>query len=480
MPAPRQSRCATISAYFTMANAKNVYAKVVGFASSIPNIPFAATFSWGTGTVSTTPAQVTPAWFANLSPGAMTGVVFNGATTLVASGAFGVRYLGLAMSKMSEEYALYRQGKNTGRFIIETGMAFGAALTGGAIAGEAFSNEAAQWSARVVGFSVVFSLSFLGMCDLIISRTEDAIFVANLVDQLNRLSPAHQAEVRAMLQGNALTTENVKEFLTKVLDRARAIELQNEELQNGARNEIQEPQEPTPSVFREKTALELRSESRRKIGDYIISGSLTGCCSFLYIQSGFSGTNILALDHLSNLPNWGKMAIGIAPGLPLALFVFFTVKIFQSPLVGMYPEIKDDLNKMLKAAALVGVNVGNSTWYYGLAALTANSENIFYFLLKSSFGQIVFPWAAFLASLVMGVNGLTPMVFPPAEINMQQPELTDVIKAIKNGMIPAEVLQGFKKHAFFTKERPSIRIEVQEAKQDQALVTKQTEIARLG
>lgn len=409
-------------------------ATLAGYGSAVPNVQYSATFPYSKETENTMPTDVSFSWLSNLSPGSMFGAIYNGVGTIIVSGTFGYRYTCIAAERFVEEF---RHRRHTKRFKTAVATALLSGLGGGAIASGPFVGALA-WGARLLGFTVTSCLSFLGTYDLSIKLSdEDYAFKLKVLDHLRRLRPEYQKEIQALLDGQELNEETLKIFLNKLFDLAVEKELQREALEL--------------SLCREWSSREVSIHYGRTIGDYTLSGTLTGICSFVYLDMGFNGTNALTLNHLDSLPVPAKIVIGVPAGLPLMLFVFFTVKLFESPMVEIFPEIKDNPKELCKAIALIAASDANAKWYYGMARMVAKNSELFAFLATSTFGQTIFPWAGYLVCLTMGVNGLAPMVFPP-KINKQNPTLKDVIKTIEVTSVPPELLQSLAKHSFFMKE----------------------------
>lgn len=405
-----------------------------GFGSSVSNALYAIRFATGT------PATKTISF--NLSPARIAAGVFTGITTEWVSGSFGCRYVQIAMLKIQEEVYHFRHRINTKRFITETTMSFLAAITGGAIAGGAYTGEW-QWAGRLLGFGMIFSLSFLGLCELIIKLTDkNYAFQLTIIDHLKRMSPRYHSQVNELLQNKELNKETLPEFLTKVFTLAKTTEDEN----------LFRNQKISEAFFREKTLSEYKKEKICKIVDFGIASIFTGFCSFMYMQGGFLGTNIILNNLLDDISNIAKICIGASVGFPLAIFIFFNVTVLNSPIVELYPEIKNDFWAMLKMLSLIVLNAGNATWYYGLAEKTADNENIFSGALDSTLGHDIFPIITYLTCFILGMNGLTPTIIP-IQINTKHPQLEDVIKYLKLNFSPT-VMEGLRKHSCFKRDEP--------------------------
>jgi hypothetical protein len=430
----------------------NSVSATIGFGSSIPNAQYAMSI---TGNVA--PTTATASWLVSLPLAKMIGSIYAGASTLSVSGVFGYRFVHIAKLKLQEEWHLFRQGKNTKRFLTETTMAFLAGITGGSIAGNPYSG-ALKWGARFLGFSIIFSLSFIGMCELIIKLTdENYAFKLKIIDLLKHLNSRYRQQVDALLGGKELNNETLSDFLNALMDLGGNIQERGPILS--------EDQEIAGPLFQKKTRSEYKKEQIRTLGDFGMSTVLTACCSFIYIEGGFLGTNVLFNDLLKNISDVLKILIGIPTALPLALFVFFNIKILNSPVIDLSCEIRNDSRAILKTLVLTGLNVGNAFWYCGLAKMTAENENIFLGALDNSFGKILFPGLSYVTCFVLGINGLTPMLFPP-NIKIQDPNLDDVIKYL-NYHFPSTVMEGLRKHSYFTKQSRNSKepIELEEKKE---------------
>jgi hypothetical protein len=117
----RQSLCEKINYYIW-----NVVSGIIGGGSSVTNAQYAMSVIGNTA-----PNALSAQWLFSLNPGPMIGSLYAGASTLGVSGTFGYRFFKIARLKLLEELQLFRQGKNTKRFLIETTMAFLCAITGG-------------------------------------------------------------------------------------------------------------------------------------------------------------------------------------------------------------------------------------------------------------------------------------------------------------------------------------------------------------
>ena len=442
---PRTSVCQTINYYFG-----KFFAGLIGFGSGVPSVQYAATFPYDTTTQQVMPSEVSFNWLATLSPPVMTGIIYNGACTFVASGAFGYRFLQVAYAKINDEILLLREGKNVKRFATETTMALFSAIASASISGGPFVG-ALKWVASLVGFTTGFSLSFLGMCELIITLADqDHAFRLKIINNLKRLSPEYRAQVELLLHGKELTADTLHIFLREVAQLA-----QQNKLQYSANNS-------TTPFFRKKTKIENYKVLGR--ADYVISTTLTGMCSFMYLQTSYNGTNAMSYDKLTDFGMPAKIIMSIPAALAPTLFSFFTLKLFEGPFLKACSTIEYDTIQILKVLGLSLLSLGNATWYYGLGKLLAQSENIFSSTLDSDFGQTVFPWALYATCLIMGVNGLAPMVFP-VQVNTQQPRLNDVIKSLELNQFPSINLSELKQHTFFRKQANiPVQIEIQDLK----------------
>lgn len=445
---------------------------ILGAISSVGNVNYAVSVTYFDQAAEITPDKVSFGWFQSLSSTSKLGAIYNGASTLIVSSIFCYRFIRIARAKFCEEYNLFKQRLNTKRFITETIMAILAAIPGSAIYGAAYQGIT-KWIASCIGFLAFGGLSFLGMHDLILRLFDaDYAFKMKVLDHLKRIEPRHLEQINHMLDGKQLNNDSLNEFLTKLFTLAEQVETQKrQQAQQTTRTEQSQPELKTPektdqkdpvqreqktqpeqqtttSVFREKTEAEIKAEKRRSIIDYTLAGSLALFCSTMYFQTGFEGVNILAFDSFSALTGAAQFALGFLPGLPLTLFALFTMRFLNIALREMHPNVGEQPCSIAKTLGLVGLCAGNATWYMGLAKFTAANPGIFSFLLTSTIGG-VFPWAAFLTCLNMGINGLTPMVYSP-KINTDRPQVKDVFNYLMQ--TPATVIRGLRSHSFF--QRP--------------------------
>lgn len=423
---------------------------VMGFGSSLPNVQYAMSV-----TGNAAPNAVNAQWLVSLSTAPMIASFYSGTCTFLVSGFFGYRFFEMGILKFKEEFNLFCQRKNTKRFLIETTMTILAAIVGGSIAGGPYTG-ALKWGARFIGFSTVFSLSFLGIHELIIKLTdENYALKLKIIDQLKNLNPRYRAQVEELLQGKELTIDTFHEFLDELLTLSEKIK--NEPLQA-------EQKENQP-LFLEKTKQARQKEQIRNIGDFGISAILTGCCTFIYTQGGFEGSNFTSGNQLDDISDVAKILIGFSTALPLALFVFFTMKILNSPILDLLPGIKKDPKAVPKSIALIGLNAGNALWYTGLAKMLAENKNIFLGALDNSFGKVLAPGAAYLTCFMLGMNGLIPMLFP-SSIKIHDPDLNDVINVVKYRFKLAEI-EGLKTHCLFNQRNrlPKEAMDLKEIKE---------------
>ena len=413
---PRISRCPNLGRYVTTA-----VAAIAGFGSAIPNISYAVATA-----LKISPTDVSFAVaFKNAS------AAFATLGTGLVSGFFGMRYSKLAAYTIVDE--IHQSKKHPIRFITESIMAFNAALAGGTISGDPYSGVI-QWGARALGFTVVGSLSFMGMCNYIKKLTDkDLAFKLLIINTyLKHINPKYKVMINTWLQGRELNEETLHDFLERLFNLA-------EYLKNNKALGF-------PPLFNERST----SERAQAAADNVASFVLTAICSIIYAESAFDGVNILFnlfnrnLDHL---PDYGKWGIGYFVGLPLILFVFLTVEFFNSPLVKRFPEIRKKPGELIKSLFLIAFCLANAEWYEGLANLIRTNKNIFSGLLDTEFGSVVFPWAAFITCFVMGVNGLAPEILSQ-NINWASPTLDDLIKCLEGDLIHLDV-ERMRQHVFF-------------------------------
>lgn len=439
---PRKSFCQKVSYFFSYG-----ILSLISSVGGLPNVRYAmSAFPFDSSMSAVNLNQVTPNWVANLSPTSMASVIYCGASTAIVSTAFHFRFLRNAALKFGEEATLFRRGKNRKRFCVETSFALLSAISGSAIAGNSFPGEY-EWPARILGFTINFALSFLGMNSLIITLTDkDYAFKLKISNEyLKRITPDYQDQVSNLLKNKELNKETAELFLNEVFT-----------LANQANDE--------KPFFQKKSVSEFKKERCRHLSDSFLAGSLATFASTIYIQSGFSGVNFFSNKNLDDAPTPAKIFSGLLPGLPLALFCFFTIKFFKSPIFALCADVEKSFKNVCKGIALLGLTIGNGTWYYGLETSIVNNKTIFSFILETPFGKSVFPWTAFVIAFNMALNGLAPVFFPP-EINIDEPSLKDIIKSLDYNLIPHDVVQNLPAHSFFTKRTevkcPSIELAIE-------------------
>lgn len=446
----RRPTLSSVSSYFKRGAAAvtNVFVKTIGILSAVPNMQFAMTFSYHGYEPLGKPTDVNFKWLQNLPARDMAGSIYNGLSTFAVSGAFGYKFLSDAADKIYDETQLFREGLNTKRFLTEISMSLLSAITGGSISGDPYEGVS-QWIARLIGFVTIGGLSFHGMYDLIIKLTDENYAIKmEIVDRLKHCTPRAQNKIKELLNGEELTAINLSKLLHAIFEFEEA-EIQKYIVANQSSKHTVgfEP------IFRNASAEEKNTARICSIADQTTASLLALCCNLIYTQSGYDGMNTILGNSLEdlNLSDGAKVGIGILPSVPLTLFAFFTMKFTQSPLIGIFNEIKNDPVELLKLMSLITLCMGNAMWYQGLATSIKNGPNIFGDLLKSNFGDYIFPWAVFLTAFNMGANGLASLVFP-TKIHADDPAHVKVIKALESNLvsISPEALQGLKRFSFIS------------------------------
>lgn len=395
----------------------------IGGASCFTNVQFAISFS------STNPANISFDWLKNLSPGGWVKTIYFGACTAIVSGMFGYIYAKKAVTKLQEETALVRQGKNKKRYAAELASATAAGICGGAISGLNYKSiPALQWSAMTVGLVVNFQLALLGANSFIKGLTdEEEAMKNNVISAID----CQRDYINQLLKNKTLTPETqemILNELTTIRSKMNADEIMS---------------------FQRKQKL-------TKILDTFIAGILTAGCCFIFLQSGFAGTNILSFNNLNDIHEAAKNAIGILIGSPMISFIFDTLKSYRSLINNLSQEIKLALST-LTVLGLTSLCVGNAAWFHGLARAIAGSENILPAVMESFFGQSLFPWTAMLACTIIASIGLELVFFP---INKERPRAKDLIHSLQNEPINPAVMEGIKRYSLFTTTaRPAIELQ---------------------
>lgn len=425
----------------------------LSIAAALSQATYAMSFAWGGKDAD--PQQVNPDWFFNeLSNSQKVLAVYNGASTLALGSVFGYRFTNLSAKLLVSEFSLLRQGLITKkRFFTETTAALCAALTGGMLQGMPFQGIV-QWGARFLGFVMVGGMSIIGMNSLIIKFTDKNFKFKQLVLEYlkQRLSPESLAEANKLLNG-PLNIHNLKEFLTKFFAAAEAYEVQ-QELEFDTQQQALESQLQKIEAKQSKFTPFFREPSR--IGETInsvIAGVLTVPCTCIYGEGAYQGLNLFLGGSLTNIPTIAKGILGVAIGSPLSLFVFFNFKIFNSALNDLLLDEKDP-KRFAKAAVLLFLGLGASTWYNGLSRSTVTNSVIFSSLLNTQFGGIPFQSLAQAASCDVGVEGTVPLF--TALPDLKNPMIKDAIKFAQ--AIPPEKLidDALVSHSFFRKNHQAL------------------------
>jgi hypothetical protein len=422
MSSTRQGPCQRISHHLP-----KVVAGAIGYPSSLPNTQFAmSTFT------ASDPTQVGFNWLTQLSPGAITGAVYNGACTFVLSGSFVAIYIQDAAKKIAFETKKFiRERTNTKRFFTALTMAFLSALCGGSLSGIPYSGIM-KWLFGSIGFIVSGTLSFVGLIDLIIQLTDKNVAFQNeIIDLLNRLNPQYRNQINLLLQNQELNLNTLKIFLENVFTLAQQIASQGN----------------SDSLFIEKTASEIRNEFIANGINTAAAGILASIAGIVYAEGGYIGANAILGNALQNLSNPYKIVFGIIPGLPSTVFVFLGMKNLRKLIEKLYPAMTKDRKSMAKASALVVVNAGNSTWLYSLGRTIASSNDNIFGLTLTNFGKALPPVCGIM-SFTVGLNGTAPAIFP-TKINVEHPELSDVIHFLHANPLPTNIIDGLKAHSFF-------------------------------
>jgi hypothetical protein len=428
MPGTRESFCNKISYYFK-------------------NFPYSTVKNFSIACIgSISMAKYSAASFANQDPRALdlatlppqtaAASIFGASCSLLAGTALCMYFLKSANKTIHDETQLLLQRKNIKRFLTEASMAFLAAITGASVSGGSFSDDTLRWTARSVGFIMMFSFNFAGMYNLIIKLTDkDYAFKQHIIEHLKQINPKYKTELEQMLAGQTLTAETLQALLLKIFDLAQSL-----------KNETHD------SLFIAPARTAAQQKYCFKITDTVLAVAFTAFSSFSYIQNGFSGTNdIFFNNRLQTLPDPAKIVIGTIIASPSLLFFFFGIKVFTSPILQLGDELTKDSRSMLKALCIATLIAGHSMWSRGLATMIAHDENIFSFILDNPFGQQVFPWAAYLSGLVFGFNNIFSFFFDP-KINTENPQLIDAVRSVERQ--PAHQLQSLQHHSFFTAQNP--------------------------
>ncbi len=413
----------------------------VCFASTYPNIQYSVAFPF------INPADVGFEWVKTQydnAPGYLALSVLTGLSTLTISGSFTVQYYQIAGKKIKEEFSLLIQtGTNKKRFAASVLMALIAAITGGSVSGAPYSG-ATKILPLLLGFAFTGATSFVGLTNLIIEFSDkDVAFQKALLSYLKQLKPTYRNQVNELLRNKVLNTETLAEFLKNFFDLQLRIEAEN----------------PNDSIFIPQTITDQRKQLAGKIFDVLVAGTISTIASLVYIQAGYAGTNIITNSALNNWNQAGQIAIGTFTGFSPIMFIFLGMKCLRELIIDLYPDIKNSHKKMAYAFGLFLLCTLNSTWFYSLGRMTVVDDNIFSLSASAGFGAAL-PIAGLLTSLILGITGLAPRVFPP-EINVETPQIDDAAKMLASKH-HQPVVDALKTHSFFSRAKnakPTVQLE---------------------
>lgn len=432
-------------------------------ANTVSNANYAGSFSYTSIQPNVDVKQIT-FWSPPTNYSAVDKFLFykNVIGTLAVSSSFVVRYFGVAVERIPKEWAKVRQGKNRPIFAAAIIFALLAAIPGAFISGGSYASVFLEIGASGLGLAWTFTSSTLGLLNLIPRLVnfikenllprffKDYAFRKKVVEYLHQVDPIHKNTINQMLQGVKLTEKNLVTFLQNLSDYAVRLQIEHKEEKTQTESVISRADEIKP-LFKSKSAEEIRRERIKKGIELGTAATLTFFNSPAFIQSAFGGLTVLAKLGNSNFDTWsnaGKIAISLPFALPQMAFSLTNIKVSNHALVAKWPEIKKSPTEIAKAAGLVMMCEANATWFGGLMEHIFSNDNILPPILQTRAGV----WSGYIASGLVGMEGLVPIVFPsppPKELDMEHPELSDVIQCLEREKFSDMCLRGLRKNSIF-------------------------------
>jgi DNA-binding transcriptional MerR regulator len=395
-----------------------------------PNTLFAAsTFT------NTDPSKVSPSWFQSLSGKQQFLAANNAGHTLLIGTAFGIKYLGIAVTELKKETVLfYRERRNYKRFLTAVSLALLSGITGGGIASKPYDGFLKIFE-FIMGFGFIGALSFLSISRIIKRYSDqDTLTRKKIIDVLKQLDlDSYREDVNRLMEGlqretnpatgkQEFTSESLKIFFTKLAEL-------NTQLKSQQRNLCKDPTLLT------------------KVGAVVdtLSGvTIAVLICPVYIQSGYMGVGVITNEaFFTKLYLEAQVAFSILAAMPRTFFIMLGMMDTRETLVNVINESKDKTPWGLavltvKALLYLYSNVSNSTYAYSVGRVVANVSNSILSLTPDSALNQSLPGAAFAGIFCLGISGLASSMFPAAEINFEHPEILDLIKSIPN-MTPNDI-----------------------------------------